>query len=177
MADQDRFIVSITAVGIPTNSFPQDFAPLLRQTQLDYSHYSAARFTGSFGGDTYPQNGQEAIIIQVTADDVFQGNAAGVQTVKDQFDAVFQRYMVSYHSEITGQQIIPAHSQPVVTHIDGNGQPVITNIPIANNGTPFGANPVTSTGINNFAKGLGLSVSALGMLAILAVAVISKNRQ
>ncbi len=180
MANGDRFIVSITAVGIPTASFPADgdITAFLRQTQLDYSHVNIATFEGQFGDQTYPQNGQGAYIIQVTADDVFTGNSANTQTVKDQFDAVFSRYMVSYQSQITGQQVIPAHTT-VATHVNPNTGQVQTVIVPTVNPSQLPKPPVDTRNIldRTFFSGAGaLTGTGMAILLVLGVVVITKNR-
>lgn len=175
MADQDRFIVQITGVGVPRYGHNSDIAILLAvQSQLNITHFDYSDYNGPFGSDNYA-DGDGAELINLTTDDVFQGNAANLQTVKDQIDTVMVSYYDRWQSSITGQQIIPAH--PVV-NVNPNGTVNVTpHAPASPN--PHSNDPKATVKKTSAIAGiLGISTGALLAVAVVVgFVVLDKKNQ
>lgn len=166
MADQDRFIVNIVAVGQssePTIQSQLQF--ILQQTQFDYSDFHIVPYT---------MNAGDGWLINATADDVFQGNSATVDTVKQQFDAVMRQYFTNYESQIVSSQVIPAHQ--VATSVNPNTGQVTTtpHAPVSpNNITPSGKSWFDRTFFNGAGTLTGVGI---GVLVVLGAIVVTQKR-
>lgn len=167
MADQDRFIVSIVGTGqTDISDIQSQFQAILRQTQFDFSEFHIV---------PYGNGNVNEWLFNVTTDDVFQGNAANVQTVKDQFDAVMRQYFSMYESSVTGSQVIPAHH--IVTDVNPNTGHITTQ-PQAPLSPTSSANPTGKNWFDRtFFTGAGtLTGAAVGVLLVLGAVVVTQRR-
>lgn len=177
MADQDRFIVDMIAVGYPNQyGINALLGDMLRHTQLDFSHYRMAPFNGvAFNGETYgtTPEGWPAELISVTADDVFQGNDADIQTVKNIFDATMEQFFNAWDSQITSSRIIPAHQ--VATNVNPNTGHIVTNS-VAPQSPNNAANKNWFD--RTFFTGAGaLTGVGIGVLVVLGAIVVTQSRR
>lgn len=170
MADQDRFILHLRGNGTQATPLGYiDYGAILRQSQLDFSN-----FNFNWVDPNNPADGR--ITFDITADDIFQGNGADLNTAKNQIDAVLAQVFLpnTYGSAIqSDSRIIPAHQ--VATNINPNtGQAAITSVPPKSPASPDNRNWFDRT----FFTGAGaLTGTAIGILAVVGVVIVTQRNK